>query len=219
MTGPTREPVKTTTAGPAAGRGESLTGAVNDPAGAAVFPHLLQIGRRIRALRQSRGLTLSELSERTGISVSMLSMVERGQANPTVGTLIAVAAALEADMADLFGVHGAERASPVTRRDEQRVVRAATGFTRRLLVHDRARGIEMVLNRYEPGAHSNPVPSKHHGYEFGVVLSGCVHVELDGKVYRLEEGDAIAYPSTTPHRSWNEGEDVATTVWVNLWNF
>lgn len=214
MNGPTKEHLKTATANPSG----SLGGAGNEPNGAVLLSHLLELGQRIRSLRQGRGLTLSELSERTGISVSMLSMVERGQANPTVGTLIAVAAALEVDMADLFGVSTANETSPVTRREEQRIVHAATGFTRRLLVHDRVRGIEMVLNHYEPGAHSNPVPSKHHGYEFGVVLSGSLHVELDGVVYRLEEGDSIAYPSATPHRSWNEGDDVTTTVWVNLWN-
>src|SRR5690606_22994014 len=159
-----------------------------------------------------------ELSERTGISVSMLSMVERGQANPTVGTLIAVATALGVEMTDLFGSPAQEDPSPVTRRDEQPVVHAATGFTRRVLVHDRTRGIEMALNSYEPGAHSDAVEHKHKGYEFGYVLTGELQVELAGTVYRLDEGDSIAYASTVPHRLENPGPGKTVTIWVNLWS-
>ena len=179
---------------------------------------MTQLGSGIRTLRHNRGLTLGELSERTGISVSMLSMVERGQANPTVGTLISVAAALGVEMTDLFGTAGREEVSPVTRRDEQPVVHAATGFTRRVLVHDRTRGIEMVLNSYEPGAHSDAVEHRHNGYEFGFVLTGELQVELAGTVHRLTEGDSIAYASTVPHRLHNPGPGKTVTIWVNLWS-
>ncbi|HEX6990036.1 MAG TPA: cupin domain-containing protein [Bacillota bacterium] len=183
-----------------------------------LLTHLAQLGSGIRTLRHNQGLTLGELSERTGISVSMLSMVERGQANPTVGTLIAVASALGVEMTDLFGPAGREGASPVTRRDEQPIVHAATGFTRRVLVHDRTRGIEMVLNSYEPGAHSDVREHRHRGYEFGFVLTGELQVELAGTVHRLSEGDSIAYASTVPHRLQNPGTGRTVTIWVNLWS-
>jgi len=198
--------------------GEPAVDGALDAAVDGLIAHLAQLGSGIRALRHARGLTLGELSERTGISVSMLSMVERGQANPTVGTLIAVASALGVEMADLFDPPQQAEASPVTRRDEQRVVRAATGFTRRILVHDRSRGIEMALNTYEPGAHSDEAEHRHKGYEFGYVLTGELQVELAGTVYRLVEGDAIAYASTVPHRLHNPGPGKAVTIWVNLWS-
>ncbi|MGH8927281.1 MAG: helix-turn-helix domain-containing protein, partial [Acidimicrobiia bacterium] len=59
---------------------------------------LLSIGARIRELRMQRGLTLQGISELTGLSPSLLSLVERGKTSPSIGTLVAVAYALEVHM-------------------------------------------------------------------------------------------------------------------------
>lgn len=188
-------------------------------AGAAVEPMdtMRRVGAHIRRLRKRRNMTLQQLGAQSGTSVSMLSMLERGVATPSISTLVAVASALGTHMSDLFGA-GAEHDSPVTRLAEQTEVTTPTGVIRRLVHNDPASGLEMVVNEYEPGTGSGDEPSSHAGTEFGIVLAGILTIQVDGQEHILKAGDAIRYPSTTPHRLTNTGRTRARAVWVNLDN-
>ncbi len=177
---------------------------------------MLVVGARIRAIRSRQQLTLRDVAERTGVSVSMLSMLERGVSTASVGTLVAVASALGVHMYDLFAHRDSADGSPVTRLDEQTVVRMGEGTTRRVAHHDSAAGVELAVNEYEPGGASGPSATHHDGREFGVLISGRLTIELDGQSHTLEPGDAIAYSSDRPHRIANTGEERAVAVWVNL---
>jgi quercetin dioxygenase-like cupin family protein len=176
---------------------------------------LRRVGSQIRRLRGSRGLTLQDVAVRTGLSVSMLSMVERGLAGASIGTLVAVASALGVHMSDLFEPQGGT-ASPVVPLDGQMVVKTVSGVLRRVAHHDRAHGLEMVVNEFPPGTSSGADPVRHVGVEYGLVLEGRLVVEVDQERYELHTGDAITYDSQRPHVIINEGPDVARAVWVNL---
>ncbi|MCR1781084.1 cupin domain-containing protein [Nocardioides carbamazepini] len=174
------------------------------------------VGARIRGLRSRQGLTLKDLAERTGVSVSMLSMLERGVASASIGTLVSVASALGVHMYDLFDHPDNGKNSPVTRRDEQTVAQTSEGATRRVAHQDAAAGVELAVNTYLPGSASGPTATHHEGREFGVVLAGRLRVELDGETHDLEVGDAIAYGSVLPHRISNVGDVDTVAVWVNI---
>ena len=174
-----------------------------------------RVGVQIRHVRRRRDLTLQQLSAQTGTSVSMLSMIERGVATPSIGTLVAVSSALGMHMSDLFEAPEAER-SPLRRLADQSVVNPAGGVARRLVHNDVQRGLEMAVNEYEPGTSSSPEPTHHSGVEFGMLLSGKLTVEVDGEAFELMPGDGITYLSSLPHRFVNSGSESATAVWVNL---
>ena len=175
-----------------------------------------EVGAQIRRVRTRRGMTLQDLAAETGISMSMLSMLERGVATPSIGTLVAVSSALGTHMSDLFdNSHDIER-SPVHRLSDQVEVETAEGVLRRLVHHDTRHGLEMVINEYEPGTSSSPAATHHSGTEFGIVLTGTLTVEVDGVTHVLKAGDGITYPSSTPHRFSNTGRVKTRAVWVNL---
>lgn len=173
-------------------------------------------GARIRALRSRQGLTLKDVAESTGVSVSMLSMLERGVATASIGTLVSVASALGVQMHDLFDRSNPRHGSPLIRREDQPRVRSSNGAVRRIAHNDAMAGIEMAVNEYQPGGASGPSLSHHDGREFGVLISGSLVVDLDGESHVLRPGDAIAYASTRPHRISNGGDEVAVAVWVNI---
>lgn len=177
---------------------------------------MLVVGARIRAIRSRQQLTLRDVAERTGVSVSMLSMLERGVSTASVGTLVAVASALGVHMYDLFAHRDSADGSPVTRLAEQTVVRMGEGTTRRVAHNDSAAGVELAVNEYEPGGASGPSATHHDGREFGVLVSGRLTIELEGESHVLEPGDVIAYSSDRPHRIANTGDEPAVAVWVNL---
>lgn len=176
---------------------------------------MLVVGARIRAMRLHQKLTLRDVAERTGVSVSMLSMLERGVSTASVGTLVAVSSALGVRMYDLFA-HEDGDASPVTTLAEQTVFRTGKGTARRVAHSDSEAGLELAINEYAPDGASDSAPLRHDGREVGVLISGQLTVELDGQSYVLEPGDAIAYSSDRPHRLTNNGSEPAVAVWVNV---
>ena len=182
----------------------------------AVDDALVSLGIKVRALRRKRGLTLQELAASTGLSSSMLSMVERGRASPSIGTLVTVASALGVHMSALFDREDGADPEPVHRAAEQPVVETPEGVLRRLAIVDEEHDVEVVINEYPGGTASASRPLHHAGHEYGVVLEGVLTVEFDDASYHLSAGDAIAYSSETPHRLSNPGTRRARAVWINI---
>jgi transcriptional regulator with XRE-family HTH domain len=174
------------------------------------------IGNRIRLLRADRNLTLQALADKTGLSSSMLSLVERGKTSPSIGMLVAIASALGAHMSDLFDNRAGKQRDPVIRLEDQPVFVTAENVKRRIVRTDDDRGIELVFNEYEPGTGSGSGLVHHSGHEYGVLLEGTLTVEVDGARYELETGDSISYDSELPHRIQNNGRQHARAVWINL---
>lgn len=177
---------------------------------------LTAIGNRIRELRQARGLTLQSLADACDLSQSMLSLVERGRASPSIGSLIVIANALGVPMSDLVVEQPADDSKFVVRRGDQRVIKTATNVIRRLMREDRSRGVSIAMNEYQPNTGANADPITHDGYEYGVVLEGTLTVEINGTTHILNEGDLISYSSRRPHRIWNHGTAKVRTLWINL---
>lgn len=174
------------------------------------------VGQRIRQRRKGVGMTLNDLADRTGVSVSMLSMLERGLAGASIGTLVAVSSALGVQMRDLFELSHDAEDSPVVRLEEQTEVETAEGVHRRLAHQAQEQGLEVAVNEYAPGTSSNDKPTRHDGVEYGVVLEGLITVQLGDASYVLHPGDAIRYDSTVPHKIANTNGAPARAVWVNL---
>lgn len=175
-----------------------------------------QVGTRIRSLRSEGNLTLQALAESTGLSSSMLSLVERGKTSPSIGTLVAISSALGVHMSDLFEEISEKFEEPVTRVEDQPVYVTANGVRRRIAKDDNQRGAELVVNEYEPGTGSGRELLHHSGYEYGIVLEGKLEVEVAGEVYELKPGDCISYDSMLPHKIINHGRKHVKAVWVNL---
>jgi transcriptional regulator with XRE-family HTH domain len=177
---------------------------------------LAAIGARIRGARIARSMTLQALADISGLSPSMLSLVERGRASPSIGSLIVIASALGVAMSDLIVDDTTTTEKAVVRPADQRVIETAEHVVRRLLREDRARAVSVAINEYAPKTGSAPTPLSHAGFEYGFVLEGELTVEIDGNVHHIEKGDLISYSSRRQHRIWNHGKRVARTLWFNL---
>jgi uncharacterized cupin superfamily protein len=163
-------------------------------------------------------MTLAAVGHAIGLTPSMLSMVERGVATPSIGALVAISAVLKIPMASLFGPTPEPPAggTNLVRRRQQPVMTTGRGAQRRLVLRDAVGNTELAENIYRPGAASALRPLRHLGREFGVVLSGRLRVEVGQETYILRAGDSIALDSSVPHRFTNVGKEVARTLWVNV---
>lgn len=175
---------------------------------------LALIGARIRDIRKKRMMTLQQLAEASGISSSMLSLVERGLASPSIGSLIVLSDVLGQSMSELMATED-HAEDIVVRSEDVEAVETNSHVVRKIIKEDRLNGVSIATNEYAPHTDSNEVPLSHEGFEYGLLLEGTLTVEVDGEKYMLNSGDLISYASNRPHRIVNTGSSVARTVWIN----
>lgn len=178
---------------------------------------LSDIGAQVRAMRKAQHLTIEQLSVASGISVGIISQVERGKANPAFSTLAQLAHGLNVPVGRLF--HVAPHGSPVVRKHERRElgshgVDSDDGGRYQLLTPDLNGALEVTWLETHPGYDTSSTPYRHNGEEFGLVIAGAVDVYIEGEKHHLEEGDSIRYSSTIPHWYVNPGPGVCQAIWV-----
>jgi transcriptional regulator with XRE-family HTH domain len=174
----------------------------------------VDVGERLRGLRRSRRATLRTVAERSGLSESFLSQVERGRSSASIESLRRVADALGVSMADLFEPGGLP-GPRVLRRDERPSLSFGVLGKKLLLTPRPLHHLEVFAGELEVGGSTGTEPYAHgDSEELFVVLSGTVQLELGGELFDLEPGDSIDYRSSTPHRISNTGQDLAEVMWI-----
>jgi len=175
----------------------------------------IDVGERLRAIRTLRRLTLRTVAERTGLSESFLSQVERGRANASVASLKRIAAALGVNVADLFEPNGARTRPRVLRREARPALAFGTLGRKYMLTPRPLEHLQVIVGELEAGGSTGDEPYTHgDSEELLVVLAGVVHLQLGTEVFELREGDSIDYRSSTPHRLTNAGEGTAEVMWI-----
>ena len=174
----------------------------------------VDVGERLRELRRIRRATLRQIADRSGLSESFLSQVERGRSSASIASLRKIAEALGVSMADLFepgGVPGPR----VLRRDERPALSFGILGRKLLLTPKPLHHLEVFAGELEVGGSTGEQPYAHgDSEELFVVISGSVQLELGGELFDLETGDSIDYRSSTPHRVTNTGQELAEVMWI-----
>jgi XRE family transcriptional regulator, regulator of sulfur utilization len=158
------------------------------------------LGNTIQRERLTRDLSLEDLAQRSGVSRSMLSAVERGTKVPTVLVLDRIATGLGTSIARLVGEERTARVV-VLRKDEQDRVRERTGWERRIL-SPVLPGVEFELMRTSipPGVDAGDFnPHAPGSREYVAIERGTLRLTLDGAPYVLRAGDAIYYDGNCVH--------------------
>ncbi len=173
------------------------------------------IGQKLRKLRHDRRLPLKEVAAGTGLSASLLSMVERGERNLSVDNLKRLAAFFKVSVVEFFR-NGAPGGTTrlVARGQGRKFTLPDNGIILELLVPDLNRSMEPVLQTVKP-KHGSEAPYQHHGEELVYVIAGTLDVTVGDVVYELKSGDCLYLESNLPHRWVNNGEDVSVSLWVS----
>jgi len=169
---------------------------------------LIAIGRRVKALRRQRQLSLEALADRSGVSVSMLSTVERGLKVPSILVMSQIATALDTSIGRLVDEDKSKPRVIVMRAADRRVINDATGMERRSL-SPVLPGIEFELVRITlaPGVNAGTFPPHREGSrEYLAVETVTLTLVLDGTEYRLAAGDSIYHEGDCEHGYRNDTE-------------
>jgi len=163
-----------------------------------------EVGPRLRRIRTERGVTLTELSEATGISKSTLSRLENGQRKPSLELLLPLAQAHRVPLDDLVGAP--EVGDPRIRLKPRRV----NGRT--VVPLTRQPGAVQAWKIVIPATQSDPQPRAHDGYEWLYVLTGRLQLVLGDQQIVLGPGEVVEFDTTLPHWFGSTGEEPAEVL-------
>lgn len=174
----------------------------------------IALGRRLRALRHEREMSVRALAEASGVTGGFLSQVENGHVMPSVATLIRLGTVLGTRVGELFD-HIAPLSKVVRANERQIYGFSEHGVHDEVLSADPTGEIEVLLSRIDPGSGTGR-DLYTHGTRVEVVhvLSGTVTVQLGAESLALGPGDSLTFTGDTPHGVANEGREVAELIWI-----
>src|SRR3954447_4734221 len=178
----------------------------------------LNIGPRVRALREGMDLSLRELAERSGVSAPMLSQVERGETSPTLATAGRIAAGLELTLSQLLRLDEGGSVS-VVRAGDVRSGGGRRGHTMEVLTPPLP-GLRAELSHHVltagavTGGAGDPPMHEPGSREIAHVQAGTVTLVIDGERHELAAGDTATFDADLSHHFENPGPDEASFLAV-----
>ncbi|AZL10298.1 helix-turn-helix domain-containing protein [Brevibacterium aurantiacum] len=167
----------------------------------AADPSVQYMGALIRRLRESAGMTLTDLSRVAGVSQGLLSQIERGRGNPAYLTLLKIARAFDVPVGRFFDSGEEPADNRVVRADSRRQLQVTDRGLVYELLTPTMNGQLLVLKVRIPSGYSNEsVPFNHHRAEECLfVLEGTCYFQIGEDGYTLAAGDSITYWGDQPH--------------------
>lgn len=175
----------------------------------------MNLGETILYNRKQRGLNVKDLAEQIGISSSMLSQIERNNANPSINTLRAISSALAVPLYSFF-INEEEIGSYVVRKNERKTIGNFDGlhYPLELLTPNTSGNIEFCIMTMAPDISSDVEATCHDGEEVGYMLQGELVLEIDGETVTIAEGDSLRIPPRTRHIWHNKSNGIAKFIFA-----
>ncbi|SHE97286.1 helix-turn-helix domain-containing protein [Clostridium fallax] len=174
----------------------------------------MSLGERIKNFRKKKGLTIKDLSEKTNLSIGFISNLERDLSSPTIHNLENICDALGIDLIDILDSNNENE--DIVHKDERKQIFSTED--NKITFESLLKGAKELnaLSITIDGNNSYSHMCWGHNYdEIGVVIKGCLEVEVEGKTHILNEGDSIYITKFTPHKYKNPGEETNITYWFS----
>ncbi len=177
------------------------------------------ISRRVRTRRKAKGWTLDQLASLSGVSRSMLSQIERGEANPTLGVAYKIAQALGISLGELVDTASTQPRIDVIRASDRAYLfrEDAEVRIRTLSPLHLEKDVEFYEVVLQPGARLASAPHYAGTREFLTLQRGRVRVVSSQEQRELEPGDSAHYPADVPHALENTGTEEALMFLVVIY--
>jgi transcriptional regulator with XRE-family HTH domain len=165
----------------------------------------IDVGTRLRELRQERGLSLRNLARASGLSTNALSMIERSRTSPSVSTLYKIADALGVPITAFFRLEPPRRNIVFRKSSERMRLSVPRGVWEGLGGEEFTGGVEPLMLNLERGANSGQFTMLHSGHEFVLCINGTLEYDVEGERFSLGPGDSLLFSAQLEHRWRNLG--------------
>lgn len=177
-----------------------------------------RLGTTLRTLRKSQNMSLQELSKISGVSVGMISQIERDLANPSMRVLTAIRRALNIPLQEMFGETTNEQTKQIdpdfVRRKENRPHLDLGTLKKELLTAGGNHHLQIMILKIDAGGESGNTALSYPAEKGGLVLSGELMLKVSDKEALLREGDSFVFDSARPHSFRNISEHPASILWI-----
>ncbi|MEM6371325.1 MAG: cupin domain-containing protein [Pseudomonadota bacterium] len=181
----------------------------------------MEIGSKLKAVREAKGLSQRDLAARAGLTNGAISLIEQNKSSPSVASLKRLLDAVPMTMSEFFSEveeHGAPKfffaADEFTELSPQEVGLGddAARVSLRQLGNASAHSLQVLHETYPPGADTGPDMLAHEAEEAGVVITGVIEISVADQVRVLNPGDGYIFDSRLPHRFRNIGDQPCVIV-------
>lgn len=176
------------------------------------MPHDIDVGTRLRQLRRAKGLSQRNLATQSGVTNAIISLIENNRTNPSVAMLKRILDGIPISLSEFFAMEHEPRRQVFFQADELNEI--ADGRISFLQVGPCASGeqLQILLERYQPGADTGKAMLRHDSEEGGIVIKGRMEVTIGKQKRILGPGDAFYFDSRIPHRFRNVSDDECEIV-------
>lgn len=170
------------------------------------------LGSRLRAIREERGLSQRELARRAGVTNATISLIEKNKSSPSVSSLKKVLDGIPMTLAEFFALE-LPPADQIFFRAGELPEFSEHGVSFRQLGGDKSRQkLQILRERYAPGADTGETMLSHESEEGGIVLSGRIQITVGDQQRVLGPGDGYYFDSRAPHRFRNVGDEACEII-------
>ncbi|MDB5620736.1 cupin domain-containing protein [Tardiphaga sp.] len=182
------------------------------------------VGVRLKEIRVAAGLSQRDLATRAKVPHGLISLIERNKSSPSIASLRKILGGISMTMAEFFKEDRQPRDKIFFEPSElidltsrlHRVSGGKAGGAGRLTLRQvgdaHANNLQILHERYEPGADTGDVMLEHRSHEGGVVISGRLEITVGSQTKILGSGDAYLFDSRTPHRFRCVGDQICEVV-------
>ncbi len=181
----------------------------------------LEIGSKLKAVRESKGLSQRDLAARAGLTNGAISLIEQNKSSPSVASLKRLLDAVPMTMSEFFS-EVEDSGSPKYFYNADEFIelspqeiglgRDAARVSLRQLGTTKAHSLQMLHETYPPGSDTGPDMLDHDGEEAGVIITGVIEITVATQVRVLNPGDGYIFDSRLPHRFRNIGDQPCVIV-------
>lgn len=173
----------------------------------------MNIGAKIKRLRNASSLTQEELADRCELTKGYISMLERDLTSPSIATLIDILECLGTDLSSFF--NDSVDSKIVFKEEDVFVKETDDNYTINWIIPNAQKNsmepILVELNSYS----KTKLDSPHDGEEFGYVLSGTIMLYYGSETYKVKKGESFYFKCNKNHYIENTGKNTARVLWVS----
>jgi transcriptional regulator with XRE-family HTH domain len=172
----------------------------------------LDVGSRLRQLREQQNISMRGLAARSGLSANALSMIERGKTSPSVSTLYKLADALNVPVTEFFNLQQEKQKVVFLKNDSRVKISFAHGAMEGLGGEQFVGKMSPFVVRLESGGGSGTAQMSHTGHEFVYCLQGRLEYRVEKQTYLLDAGDSLLFVAQLKHSWKNPGDKVTAAL-------
>ncbi len=177
----------------------------------------VKLGPLLRAIRNSRNLTIKEVASKAGVSSSLLSQIERNRISPSLDTLLQLLEVYGVPPNKFFKDYETMTRVEIVKKDQRKIYQRK-GFKYETLCGESQSKGNYSFNAFflelAPGQARGDAKDGHLGRELGIVVAGRAQLIYGEEIYEISAGDTLSFFSQMPHVIKNIGDDLFQAYWI-----